>query len=174
MAIHERLKNYIEEPSDFPELKAIVEGRPDLEFVEYSTWTGNRTSISILRINDGTATEVNMRLKFTTLDDPVGRIQKGIIRLDKIPIDELQEKYIKYGFKNERDRLIRLGKKNITDREVMISLGNGIRTSYGLTGKDGKAKVLQSIIDNVELKEKIIRRKLQASVDERRKNNETL
>ena len=56
----------------------------------------------------------------------------------------------------------------------MISLGNNIVMSYGLAGKDGKAKVLQSIIDNVELKEKIIRRKLQASVDERRKNNESL
>ena len=165
--IHKRIKNYIDEPSDFPELKAIVEGRPDLEFVEYSTWTGNRTSISILRINDGTATEVNMRLKFTTLDDPVGRIQKGIIRLDKIPIDELNEKFIKCGFKNERDRLIRLGKKNITDREVMISLGNGIRARYGLAGSSKKANVLQWIVDDVAWKEKIIKRKLQASIDKR-------
>ena len=169
MTVHERIKNYIEEPSDFPVLKAIVEERPDLEFQEYSTYTGNRTSISIIRINDGIGTEVNMRLKFTALDDPVGKIKRGIIRLDKIPIDELHEKYFKYNFKGERDRLIRLGKKNITDREVMISLGNGIITSYGLAGKEGKAKVLKQLEDYVEMKEKMIRRKLQASVDERRK-----
>ena len=168
MTIHERIKNYIEEPNDFPELKAIVEERPDLEFEEYSTYTGNRTSISILRINDGMATEVNVRLKFTTLDDPIGKTQKGIVRLDKIPTDELNEKYIKYSFKNEKDRLIRLGKKNITDREVMISLGRGIRTSYGLAGKEGKAKVRKQLEDDVAFKEKIIRRKLQASIDERR------
>ena len=167
MAIHERLKNYIEEPSDFPELKAIVEGRPDLEFKEYSTYTGNRTSIEILRVDDGIATEVNVRLKFTALDDPVAKIQKGIVRLDKIPLDELQEKYIKYNFKGERDRLIRLGKKNITDREVMISLGNGIRARYGLAGSSKKANVLQWIVDDVAWKEKIIKRKLQASIDKR-------
>jgi len=169
MTVHERLKNYIEEPNDFPELKAIVEERPDLEFKEYSTYTGNRTSISILRITDGIATDVNVRLKFTALDDPVGKIQKGIVRIDKIPIDEINEKYIKYFFKGERDRLIRLGKKNITDREVMISLGRGIRTSYGLAGKEGKAKVLKQLEDYVEMKEKMIRRKLQASVLERSK-----
>ena len=174
MMIHERIKNYIEEPSDFPELKAIVEGRPDLEFKEYSTYTGNRTSIAILRINDGIGTEVNVRLKFTALDDPVAKIQKGIVRLDRIPIDELQEKYIKYSFKGERDRLIRLGKKNITDREVMISLGNSIIMSYGLAGKEGKTKVRKQLEERVLIKEKIIKRKLQASVEERRKNNETL
>jgi len=74
--------------------KRIFSKTDDFTFVIYSTYTGNRKTLSIYRNADGEIKEVNFILSFKPAKNIGKKIKKAITTLKKLPLNKLNQTYM--------------------------------------------------------------------------------